>query len=238
MGKKYALLFAVLLLAFQFAGCATAPAYPGGESNDKITPFVEALPSITSDALPPEETAASTEEGQSEGEGGVKSAEEVGFPSCMSYTLPEGLTAGEFDELLGNGGGLPLINADGTVCGYVELHFYGSGIFENGELVGVTQFNNHAAFEGEFASVSSGAPCVAVKYSRDAVDEETGQFLYILHPDETGYEYKEYLWYAFWAKEGFSPFYAFCLYADAYDYEDLTAIAKSVTFSEGAFVAK
>ena len=238
MGKSYVVLLFALLLAVEFVGCAVMPAYPAGESNAKKTPPADVHPAETDGVLQPGETAASTEEGQSEGEGGIKSAEAVGFPACMSNTLPEGLTAGEFDEFLGNGGGVPLINAEGTVCGYVELHFYGSGIFERGALVGVTQFNNHASFDGEFTPVSSGAPCVAVKYSRDAVDEETGQFLYILHPDETGYEYEEYLWYAFWAKEGFSPFYAICLYANAYNYEDLIAIAKSVTFSEGAFVAE
>jgi hypothetical protein len=32
------------------------------------------------------------------------------------------------------------------------------------------------------------------------------------------------------------PLYALYLYADAYDFEDLKAIAESVTFSEDAFV--
>ena len=155
----------------------------------------------------------------------IKSASEVDFPNSMRYDLPDNLIAGGFDEFLGMGGGVPLLNEEGTICGCIELHLYGSGTFEGGRLVGVNQFANHASFENEFTSVSSGAPCVAVKYARD-----------VYNVDINEYVGKEYLWYAFWAKEGFKPLYAIYLNADLYDYEDLLAIAESVTFSEDAFL--
>lgn len=155
----------------------------------------------------------------------VHSANEVNFPHNINYVLPDGMTAGEFDQYLGMGGGIPLYNKSGAICGCLEIHLYGSSIFANGELSGVTQFAHHAWFTSEFIPVTSGMPCVAVKYSQSVYDEETSQYIG-----------ERELWYAFWAKEGFEPIYALCLYADAYDFEDLQAITESVTFSEDAFV--
>jgi hypothetical protein len=50
----------------------------------------------------------------------------------------------------------------------------------------VTQFENLLLFMTEFIFVSSGAPCVAVKYSQSIYDEESAQ-----------YDGERYLWYAF-----------------------------------------
>ncbi|OQB25664.1 MAG: hypothetical protein BWY11_00241 [Firmicutes bacterium ADurb.Bin182] len=89
----------------------------------------------------------------------------------------------------------------------------------------MTQFENHAWFVNEFTPVSSGAPCVLVKYARDVYNDNTHEYVG-----------EEYRWYAFWAEEGFKPLYAIYLNADVYEYETLIAIAESVTFSEDAFV--
>lgn len=156
---------------------------------------------------------------------GLQSANEFNFPHNINYVLPDGMKAGEFDQYLGMGGGIPLYNKSGAICGCLEIHLYGSSILANGVLTGVTQFANHAWFASEFIPVTSGMPCVAVKYSQDIFDEDTSQYIG-----------ERELWYAFWAKEEFEPIYALYLYADAYDFEDLKAIAASVTFSEDAFL--
>lgn len=159
--------------------------------------------------------------------GKVKSANELNFPDCVNFALPDNLTAGDFDQYLGMGGGIPLYNDEGELCGCFELHLFGSSIFEDGELIGVAQFANHAWFEGDFISINSSLPCIAVKYSKDVFDDKTSQYIG-----------EQILWYAFWAKEGYTPQYALYLVADAYEFEDLEAIANSVIFSDEAFVVR
>lgn len=148
----------------------------------------------------------------------------------MHYVLPTDLTSGEFDLFLGGGGGIPLLKADTlsetVLYGGVELQLDIDGIFEDGELIGVNSFSNHSSFS-EFTSFPSSVPCVTVLYSYDIYDEDVSEFIG-----------EGNLWYAFWAVEGMSPVYALFLNADYFDYEDLAAIAETVTFSEGAFVVK
>lgn len=153
------------------------------------------------------------------------SPEEVNFPDCVSFSLPEGLTAGEFDIYLGIGGGIPIYNDKGEECGCFEFHCRNKGIFEDGELIGMSLFHNHSAFVSDFIPIESGTPCVAVEYLREVRDEETSQYIG-----------EEKLWYAFWAKEGHMPQYALYLCADAFEFEELVSIAKSVTFTDEAFV--
>lgn len=146
------------------------------------------------------------------------------FFEKISCVLPDGMTAGEFDEFLGMGGGVPLYNDEGTECGCIEINKYAQGIFEEGELVGVEPFHNHSWFASEFQAVISAEPCVMVEYSKDTFDDETGL-----------YAGQDYFWYAFWAKEGSEPMYAVYLSADCYDQNDLLTLAESATFSEDAF---
>ena len=94
------------------------------------------------------------------------SPEEVNFPDCVSFSLPEGLTAGEFDIYLGIGGGIPIYNDKGEECGCFEFHCRNKGIFEDGELIGMSLFHNHSAFVSDFIPIESGTPCVAVEYLR------------------------------------------------------------------------
>lgn len=155
----------------------------------------------------------------------VRSAEEVNFPDCVSFSLPEGLTAGEFDIYLGIGGGIPLYNDEGEMCGCFELHLWGGNIFKDGELIQIALFENHGLFVGNFIRIESSVPCVVNQYSRDVYDESAHKYVG-----------REIFLYAFWAKEGYTPQYALYLTSDDFEPEDLRAIAKTVTFSDEAFV--
>lgn len=151
---------------------------------------------------------------------------EVTLSDKMTVMLPDGMTAGEFDEFLGAGGGMPLYNSEGQVCGTIEIQYSLEGIYKDGVLTGVKLFDNHSSFETEFEQVDSLMPGVAVKYGRDAYDEH--------------YKYvgNEYFWYAFWAKDNHYSGYAIKLKVGYATYEELIAIAETVTFSEDAFMER
>lgn len=144
--------------------------------------------------------------------------------SDMSYVLPEGVTAGVFDEFLGMGGGIALLDSDGAICGCIEVIKNASPVFEKGELVGVGLFANHSAFLSDFEAVASGAPCVSVEYAREVYDEETSKYVG-----------EELLWYAFWAEEDCVPMYAIYLKEENFSRDALISMAHSVTFGDGAF---
>lgn len=247
MIRKYAVILATLFMVVQLAACGNWMGQAGYESGAPQTADAAGSPQISavsptatpgtapmgtpfpSDATAewPTGTASAVPQLTDDMHMSIRSADEVDFPDCISFVLPQGLTAGDFNIYLGHGGGLPILNDMGMLCGCVELHLYGSAIFEDGELVGIKPFANHAYFSSEFTSVSSGAPCVAVKYTKDIYDGETYYYLG-----------ERSMWYAFWAKEGCEPIYAIYLFADLYGYDDLIAIARSVTFSDKAFVAR
>lgn len=219
MIRKYAAILAALIMALQFAACGNQAGQAGYESSapDNTSGLPLATPSAAPEGTPfpddatvewPTGTARVTPQFTDEMRMCVSSAEEVDFPDCMSVALPEGLTTGDFNIYLSNGGGVPILNDVGMLCGCIEIHLYGSAIFENGELVGVAQFNNHEGFTGDFTPVSSGAPCVAVKYSKDVYDCDSGTSYFLGERS---------MWYAFWAKEGCDPIYAVYLFADLYD---------------------
>ncbi|MBQ4642455.1 MAG: hypothetical protein IJB47_07605 [Oscillospiraceae bacterium] len=145
----------------------------------------------------------------------------------MLFTPLMGMTAGKYNEYLGHGGGVRLYNAQGTMYGNAVrfLNMKGKAIFEEGKLVGMGPIDNHAGFVSDFVSVESGAPCIVAEYSVDVYNEE--EQLYV-----GAHKY----WYALWAVEGKEPVYGILLDQDGYTMDDLIELAKSVTFTEDAFV--
>ncbi len=143
----------------------------------------------------------------------------------MLFTPLPGMTAGRYNEYLGHGGGVRLYNAQGTMYGNAVRHINTQVIFEEGKLVGMGPIDNHAGFVSDFVSVESGAPCIVAEYAVDVYNEE--EMLYVgVHK----------YWYALWAVEGKEPVYGIWLDQDGYTMDDLIELAKSVTFTEDAFV--
>ena len=134
----------------------------------------------------------------------------------MNIALPEGISAGEFDLYLEQGGGVPILNSNGDEVGIIGIHRITEGIFEQGNLVAAETHENHAVFTTEFERINSDVPGVIAGYSRDHGE----------HPD---------VWYAFWAKEGMEPVYAVCLYEQYFNYDEAMDFVENVIFSDEAF---
>lgn len=134
----------------------------------------------------------------------------------MNIILPQGISVGEFDRYLEQGGGVPILNSRGEEVGIIGIHRITEGIFEDGNLVCVETHENHAGFTTEFEKINSELSGVIAGYSRDHGE----------NPD---------VWYAFWAKEGMEPVYAVSLYEEYFNYEEAIDFVESVTFSDEAF---
>ena len=146
----------------------------------------------------------------------IEENKQTTFLNAMNITLPEGMTNGEFDAYLEQGGGVPLLNSNGEVVGIIGIHRITEGIFEQGNLLAAETHENHAIFTTEFEKINSELPGVIAGYSRDHGE----------NPD---------VWYAFWAKEGMEPVYAVSLYEAYFNYEEAMDFVESVIFLDEAF---
>lgn len=207
--RKRILLF--VCIAFLFSGCAAF-----GNSTE---------PTGTETKEPTE--AMSDPNDQTEGTATLGEEQKAVLNQMFLFLLP-GMSTGEFDERLGVGGGVPLLDEDKNVIGNVEILSHLKGIFEDGKLVGMQPVHNHASFVSDFITVDSGAPCILAEYEFE-VYSEAKPYEYI--------EDRRY-WYAFWAVEGKKPVYGIWLEPDAYTLEDLKVLAQSVSFTEAAFADK
>lgn len=152
--------------------------------------------------------------------------DKVSMRDYMEYTLPEEMSEGKYDPFLGSGGGTPFFynHNPELIIGASEIHWRTSGIFENGSLVGVTSFANHAAY-GESSMFPHSVPCVITSIVFDVYNEEAKAYA----------ETSKY-WYAFWSIEGSIPVYSLGLDADYFNFNEFQEIIKSVTFTKRAFI--
>ena len=205
------LILFVVCLAFLFGGCAEFEC-----STEPTGTKVEDSTYATSDVTDPTEGTAALNKGKNS------------VLDQMFLSLLPGMSTGEFDECLGVGGGVPLLDEGRNVIGNVEILSHMKGIFEDGELVGMLPVHNHASFVSDFSTVDSGAPCILAEYEFEVYSA--------IEPYEH-IENRRY-WYAFWAVEGKTPVYGIWLEPSAYTQEDLKVLAQSVTFTEAAFADK
>lgn len=148
----------------------------------------------------------------------------IAFSQSVSFTLPEGVTLGDYDPMLHycGGGGVPLLK-DGETLGALELRYPAELNLkwdDSGNLESLISVDNHASFSEDFTALDTAQPGIYAAYSQDNAAAEGGE---------------DCFWYAFWGQEQGELVYALKVSADSMDREAFVTLATSAVFAENAF---
>lgn len=148
----------------------------------------------------------------------------IAFSQSISFTLPEGMTLGEYDAMLNycGGGGIPLLK-DGASCGQLELRYPAELNLkwnEDGTLAYIISVDNHAMFLEDFTALDTQQPGIYAEYSQDNAAAEGGE---------------DRFWYAFWGKQDGEILYCLKVQEESMDRDAFVTLATSAVFTENAF---
>lgn len=151
-------------------------------------------------------------------------AERIAFSQSISFTLPEGMTLGEYDAMLNycGGGGVPLLK-DGESCGQLELRYpeeLNLKWNDDGSLAYIISVDNHAMFLEDFIALDTQQPGIYAEYSQDNAASESGE---------------DCFWYAFWGQQYGEIIYCLKVNAESMDRDAFIALANSAVFADEAF---
>lgn len=148
----------------------------------------------------------------------------IAFSQSISFTLPEGMTLGEYDAMLNycGGGGVPLLK-DEESCGQLELRYpeeLNLKWNDDGSLAYIISVDNHAMFLEDFIALDTQQPGIYAEYSQDNAASESGE---------------DRFWYAFWGQQYGEIIYCLKVNAESMDRDAFIALANSAVFADGAF---
>lgn len=151
-------------------------------------------------------------------------AERIAFSQRISFTLPEGMTLGEYDAMLNycGGGGVPLLK-DEESCGQLELRYPAELNLkwnDDGSLAYIISVDNHAMFLEDFTALDTQQPGIYAEYSQDNAGSESGE---------------DRFWYAFWGQQYGEIIYCLKVNAESMDRDAFVTLADSAVFADGAF---
>lgn len=148
----------------------------------------------------------------------------IAFSQSISFTLPEGMTLGEYDAMLNycGGGGIPLLK-DGASCSQLELRYPAELNLkwnEDGTLAYIISVDNHAMFLEDFTALDTQQPGIYAEYSQDNAAAEGGE---------------DRFWYAFWGQQDGEILYCLKVQEESMDRDAFITLAASAVFAENAF---